>query len=184
MNKRILFTGLAALALVAVSALAAVAAPSSNSGETARQSQGLTNAPSAQSLNSGVYLKTYAEIKAHADEFAKTIPLASPDSLDDVGYASAAQQGGTSAAHLEFVMQYNARCDWYAALARDPSNETARKVVNDIPRWAGFRQADTAGPAAQASQQIAAGLGRGDLEPLRAEIAGPCNPVGGIVERG
>lgn len=180
MNKRIIIPSLVAVALVAGSALAAIAEPMSGSERALRNSERLTTAPTAESLNAGAYLDTYAEIKAYADDFAADMPLATPDSLDDVGYVAAAQQGGASTALLEFVMQYNARCDWYRAALEQPSDETAREVVSEIPRWAAFRGQATGGPVAGSSQRIADAVSQGDLSPLKAEVTGPAcnNPLG------
>lgn len=183
MTKRILIIGgLAFVIVVGIFTLGAVGATPSQSERAISKSERLTAAPAADSLNSGAYLGTYSEIKAHADEFAEDLPVPSANSLDDVGYAAAAAQGGTSTALLEFVMQYNARCDWYVAMLERRSDQTAKTIVNQIPRWSAFRSVATGGPVGGMSQRIAGALNNGDFGPLKSEVEGPaCNLAAGIV---
>ena len=143
------------------------------------ESAGLASRPAPADLNAGPYLRTYAEITAYAENFVRTLPLPQADSLEDVNFIAAADQGGTSASLLEFVVLNNLRCDWYNAAAGDSENAgVARAIVRDIPRWGAFKAPHLGGEVAQRSARIADGLAARDLGALRAELAGPnCNPA-------
>ncbi|HMJ33769.1 MAG TPA: hypothetical protein VK501_07610 [Baekduia sp.] len=142
----------------------------------------LKERPAPADLNAGPYLQTYTEIKAYADQFAATLPLPEADSLDDVGLVAAADQGGTSASLLEFVILNNLRCDWYNAALDDPdAADVARTIATDVPRWGVFKSSEIAGEIAQRSARVADGISAGDLSALKAEVAGPnCNPLAAV----
>jgi hypothetical protein len=182
MRKRITFATVGVLLMGGLAALGVAVADTSSPSERAlERSNRLTTMRMTESLNAGPYLDTYPEIKDHAEEFAENLPLPSDDSLDDVGYFAAANQGGTSAALLEFTMQYNVRCDWYRVALNNRSDQVAREIVNEVPRWAAFRDARL-GPVSSRSQEIATALSQGNMEPLRAEVSGPaCNPAAALV---
>ncbi len=116
---------------------------------------------------------------AYADEFKAKLPLPAADSRDDVGYAAAAEQGGTSAALLEFVMQRNLRCDWYDALLNNRGGPAAAEVLRGIPQWPAFRAERLSDPQSRArTKQIGEDVARGNRDSLRGEVVGPaCNPA-------
>jgi hypothetical protein len=105
------------------------------------------------------------------------VPLPPSGSFSDIQWG---QLEPLTRYEAEGYIEFNAMCHWYwayyAAQASSGADASAvaERIIADIPLWPSFRGTAKADHAASVSM----GLGRHDVEPLKAELAANCTPWG------
>lgn len=166
----VLLTAVLLLALVFTHVGPASADLSEADAQRESKSQKLSDASAITNLGAGKALVTLRELEAHAEVLTDRIPLPADGSLEDVNLQAAAAQGGTTTADLEFVSQFNARCDWYESVLRGASSGVTMRIIDQIPQWSAFR----GNAVGEKSEGIATTVRGGDLTPMATDVAYNC----------
>ncbi len=157
-------------------------APAGADAPTAGESQGdrrvksdlLTVAHPIGDLQSGPgrgrHLGTLGEIREHATKVRSKLPLPPGGTLADVGEERAANSGGIGAADMEFVMQFNAMCDWFVHVDEGARDDTTMRILRQIPKWSAFR----VNAVGEHATTIIDAFEAGDSAPLKEDIAANC----------
>lgn len=172
---------IAAIALILVvpggspTAGADLPTPEEAAAADAAQSDLLTTGGAISDLNAGEYLKQPDDIERKASSHKAKIPLPPGGSLEDANVRSASEQGGTSDAFLQTVLQNNAKCDWYRyAVGGGANDKVALRIIGQIPNWPAFRH--DLGDLGETAKKVADALARGDRAPLEFQANYVCNP--------
>ena len=101
------------------------------------------------------------EIRAEAARRAPAVPLPARGSFDDIKWGDL---GDSTGSEIQGLLEANAACDWWSALA-DRSDADAARVVQEIPGWSSMRGG---GNVARDAQRVAAAAQRGEMREVAA----------------
>ncbi len=123
-------------------------AASTGSADRRALSTGLASEPAVDDRDNTDYRREGEGLIAAARETQRSVPLPSGGNFNGIQWD--AVEDGMSRNEMRFVLQYNAACQWFRAVADEREVELAEDVIREIPRWSALRR-NEAGLRAQAA---------------------------------
>lgn len=148
-----------AVAVVSVGSPGADAVqPTAPDAAKVRLSDRLTNSPTIELSRGGREYSTPEAARAAAARTATAVPMPEGSNVNGIRWEEAG--GSFTEADVQFLVQYNALCQWTRALDDGRDTATAETVRRATPRWSALR-----------AVEAASALGRAVSDPASAEAA-------------
>lgn len=122
--------------------------------EAVTKARGLVVSPDLNLGSADGMVTAGTSARAAGERLRDSIPLPPGGNFNGIQWD--AVEGGLTTADIQFVMQYNAACQWALAAAQGVDKETALEVLSSAGRWPAHRNTELQGLWQSRAQSLVA----------------------------